>query len=139
LKPSRYERVLDTDEIDVVMNAVNFVDRNTYGFEEKVLPIAQKHHCGIVAMKVLGGNSGGFGGYRKREPGNLVGDGLRQWAVDYALSLPCVGTMVVGMKTLAELRLMIAAVRNYKPLEGERRERVLARGREIAKGWGEHF
>jgi aryl-alcohol dehydrogenase-like predicted oxidoreductase len=138
MKPGRYEAVLDTGKVDLVMNAMNFVDRNTYGFEDKVLPIAQKHGCGIVAMKVLGGNAGGFGGYKKREPGNLVTRELRQWAVDYALSLP-VATMVVGMKTLEELRLMIEAVRNYKPLDGDRRQMVLANGRELAQSWGEHF
>ena len=93
-------------------------------------------HTGIDVR--LGGNAGGFGGYKKREPGNLITPELRQWAVDYALSLP-VATMVVGMKTLEELRLMIEAVRSHKPLEGERREKVLARGRELAAEWGEHF
>jgi len=139
LKPARYAPILDTGQIDVVMNAMNFVDRHTYGFEDKVLPIAQKHGCGIVAMKVLGGNAGGFGGYKKREPGNLVTHELRQWAVDYALSLPGVTTMVVGMKTLEELRLMIEAVRNFKPLDGDRREMVLAKGSELAKSLGAHF
>lgn len=139
MKPARYIPVLETGEIDVLMCAMNFVDHHTYGFQDKVLPVAQKHNCGIVAMKVLGGNSGGWGGYKKREPGNLVSAEHRQWAVDYALSLPGAATMVVGMKTLEELRLMIEAVRNFKPLEGERREMVLARGRELAAKWKDHF
>jgi aryl-alcohol dehydrogenase-like predicted oxidoreductase len=139
IKPDRYVPVIETGEIDMVMCAMNFVDRHTYSFEEKVLPVARRHDCAIVAMKVLGGNSGGFGGYKKRLPGNLITDEHRQWAIDYALSLPGVATMVIGLKSLDELRLVIQAVRRFKPLEGDRREAVLAHGRELANQWGEHF
>ncbi len=139
MKPDRYIPVLETGEIDMLMCAMNFVDRNTYNFEEKVLPVARKHDCAIVAMKVLGGNRGGFGGYKKREPGLLITQELRQWAIDYALSLPGVATMVIGLKTIEELRLVIQAVRHHRPLEGDRREQVLAHGRELAAKWGPHF
>jgi aryl-alcohol dehydrogenase-like predicted oxidoreductase len=136
----RWLPVIETDEIDVVMPAMNFVDRHTYNFEEQVLPTARKHRCGIVCMKVYGGVTGGWDGYKKRRPGRLAqSDDLRQDAVDYALSIPGVATCVIGMKTLDELRLTLEAVRKHKPLEGDRRRQVLARGEQMAREWKDHF
>ncbi|HOQ88146.1 MAG TPA: aldo/keto reductase [Phycisphaerae bacterium] len=138
-KPHKFAAVIETGEIDVVMCAMNFVDCHTYNFEQKVLPIARKHNCGIVCMKVYGGVTGSWDGYKKRRPGRLVSDEHRQDAFDYALSIPGLATCVVGIKTLEELRLAIQAVRNFKPLEGERRRAVLAKGAEMAKEWGPHL
>jgi predicted aldo/keto reductase-like oxidoreductase len=118
---------------------MNFVDRNIYGFEDKVLPAARKHDCAIVCMKVYGGVTGRWDGYRKLRPGRLVGDEHRQDAIDYALSIPDVATLVVGMKSLEEVRLTIQAVRNHQPLEGARREAVLAKGVELAREWGDRL
>ena len=139
LKPARFIPVIETGQIEVLMVAMNFVDRHTYGFEEKVLPTARKHGCAIIAMKVYGGVTGSWDGYKKLRPGRLVGDADRQDAVDYALSIPGVSTLVMGFKSLEELRLTIHAVRNHKPLEGPRRDAVLAKGARLAKEWGEHF
>jgi aryl-alcohol dehydrogenase-like predicted oxidoreductase len=139
-RPERLIPVIETGQIDLVMAAMNFVDRHTYNFEEKVLPTARKHGCGIACMKVYGGVTGSWDGYRKRRPGRLAQDGpLRQDAVDYALSIPGVSTCVVGTKTPEELRLTIEAFRNYRPLEGARRSALWAKGAEMAKQWGPHF
>lgn len=137
--PGRFIPVIETGEIDLIMVAMNFVDRNTYNFEEKVLPVARKHDCGIACMKVYGGVTGGWDGYSKRRPGRLAGDEHRQAAVDYALSIPGVSTCVIGMKTLGELRLAIEAVRNHQPLQGQRREDVLALGVKMAGEWKAHL
>jgi len=37
-RPPNFVRMLQTDQIDVVMCVMNYADRNTYGFESKVLP-----------------------------------------------------------------------------------------------------
>jgi len=139
LRPHRFVPVIDSGEIDVLMCAMNFVDHHTYNFEEKVLPTARKHDCGIICMKVYGGVIGSWDGYKKRRPGRLVSDEHRQDAFDYSLSIPGVATCVVGLKTLEELRLAIRAVRSFKPLEGERRRAVLAKGARMADQWGPHF
>jgi aryl-alcohol dehydrogenase-like predicted oxidoreductase len=139
LHPARLIPVLETGEIEVVMCAMNFVDRHTYNFEETVLPTARKHGCGIIAMKVYGGVTGGWDGYKARRPGRLVSDEHRQDALDYCLSLPGVSTCVVGMKSLEELRLAIQAVRQHRPLEGDRRQAVLAKGAAMAREWGPHL
>jgi len=139
LKPHKFVPIIETGEIDVLMCAMNFVDRHTYNFEEKVLPVARKHDCGMICMKVYGGVTGSWDGYKKRRPGRLVDDEHRQDAFDYALSLPGVATCVVGMKSLEELRLAVEACRRFKPLEGRRREAVLAKGAKMAEEWGPHF
>ncbi len=139
-RAQRFIPVIETGEIDLIMVAMNYVHRHIYNFEETVLPVARKHDCAIVCMKVMGGAQGkAFEGYKKRAPGRLSSDELRQDAFDYALSIPGVATLVVGMKSLEEVRLAIQAVRNHRPLEGERRERVLAKGAELAKEWKDHF
>ena len=139
LRPQRFIPVLETGEIDVLMCAMNFVDHHTYNFEDKVLPVARKHNCGIIAMKVYGGVTGSWDGYKKRRPGRLVSDEHRQDTFDYSLSIPGLATCVVGMKTLEELRLAIQAVRNFRPLEGERRTAVLAKGAAMAREWVDHL
>jgi predicted aldo/keto reductase-like oxidoreductase len=57
-RPPKFPPVIDTGEVDVVMVAMNFVDRHLYNFEERVLPAARARDCGIVCMKVLGGVPG---------------------------------------------------------------------------------
>ena len=55
LHPTRFHQALDSGEIDVLMNAVNFVVQHTYDFEHKVWSRARHMNVGLVAMKVLGG------------------------------------------------------------------------------------
>ena len=141
LRVDRFVPLIETDEIDLVMLAMNFVDVHTYNFEERVLPVARKHNCAIICMKVYGGVSGDvWGGYRKLHPGRLTQDEtVRQDAVDYALSIPGVSTCVVGLKSLDELRLSIKAFRNHRPLDNARRKALAARGAELARQWGPRF
>ena len=47
-RPHKFGRLLESGEVDVLLVALNFVDRHTYDFEEKVLPVARKHDVGIV-------------------------------------------------------------------------------------------
>lgn len=141
MRVDRFAPLIETDEIDLVMLAMNFVDVHTYNFEERVLPVARKHNCAIVCMKVYGGVTGqAWGGYRERNPGRLAQDeATRQAAVDYALSIPGVSTCVVGIKSLEELRLSIKAFRNHRPLDDPRRQALAARGAELARQWGPRF
>lgn len=142
LRVDRFAPLIETDEIDLVMLAMNFVDVHTYNFEQRVLPVARKHDCAIVCMKVYGGVSGDnvWGGYRKLMPGRLAQDeAARQDAVDYALSIPGISTCVIGLKSLEELRVAIKAFRNHRPLDDARRKALTTRGIELARQWGPRF
>lgn len=135
MRPGRFVEALNTGEIDLVMVALNFVDRFTYNFEETVLPVAQRHRAGVAAMKVLGGAVGMR--YSPPQPAMLASH--YRDAIRYALSLPGVSTLVIGVKDREELRQAVTTVQNATPLSAEEEKRILARGKELAPRWGAHF
>lgn len=99
-RPARFLRVLQEVDLDVIMCAVNFADRHTYGFETRVFPEAAKRNVGIVAMKVFGGMNHAENAMSNSKMPRIHHDqGFR-----YALSTAGVDLAVVGMSTLEELR-----------------------------------
>jgi predicted aldo/keto reductase-like oxidoreductase len=131
--------MIETGQIDVVIMAMNFVDRHTYGFEEKVLPVARKHNVGVACMKVYGGMKGGFGVAEGPNTGPEMPADRKELAVRYALGLPGVATLVIGPHTVQHLRQNAEFVRNYKPLTETELAEVDKLGQRLAKGWGPHF
>jgi predicted aldo/keto reductase-like oxidoreductase len=131
--------LIESDEIDVMMVAMNFVDRYIYGFEEKVLPVAIKHNVGVACMKVFGGIRGGFGIAEGPNPGPQMNAKFLEQAVGYAMGLPGVATLVIGPHTVEQLRQNVHLVSNYRPLSDEQRAELATIGRELAGRWGEHY
>ncbi|MBI4605951.1 MAG: aldo/keto reductase [Planctomycetes bacterium] len=123
LHPSRFHAVLDTGEIDVLMNAVNFVVRHTYDFEHKVWSRARRQGLGLVAMKVLGGS--GPKGFRM--PAERYEEALR-----YALSVEGVTLAVVGVKDVAELERAARTVAAFRPLSPEEAHALAKQGLELS-------
>jgi predicted aldo/keto reductase-like oxidoreductase len=136
-RPHKFTRLLETGEVDVLMAALNFVDRHTYNFEEKVLPVARKHEVGIVAMKVFGGSRNGNYPDPKCPP-QLNVEHL-ELAVRYALGLPGVATLNIGVHNIEQLRKNVEMVKRYQPLTAEERAKCLALGKELAGVWGQHL
>ncbi len=126
LHPSRFHDVLDTGEIDVLMNAVNFVVQHTYDFEHKLWARAQRENVGLVAMKVLGGAGAGRTGFRL--PTERYGNAIR-----YALSLPGVHCAVVGIASTEELEKAADAVASFKPLSEDESHTLAQVGLALAK------
>jgi len=135
-KPMSFLKALETDKIDLVMPALNFVDRHTYNFEEKVLPEAIKHKAGVSAMKVLGGAVGMQ--YDKPMPA-LLPEEHYSYAIRYALGLHDVATAVIGLKNEDEIRKAVDTVKSYKPLSDEEKVKINEIGKDLAKQWGAHF
>jgi len=133
-RPHKFLTALEAFEIDVMMNAVNFADRHTYNFEEKVWPTAARKKVGLVAMKVFGGAQRAGGASNSMMPADYL-----QLALRYALSVPNVSLAVVGMGTREELRRNLAWAKRFKRLNDEERREVAALGRELAEKWGAHF
>jgi aryl-alcohol dehydrogenase-like predicted oxidoreductase len=125
LHPSRFHAVLDTGEIDVLMNAVNFVVQHTYDFENKVWSRARRENLGLVAMKVLGGAGRGQQGYR------LPTEQYRN-AIRYALSIPGVSCAVIGMENIAELEQAAKVVTSLEPLSDEESHELAKLGLDLA-------
>jgi hypothetical protein len=57
----------------------------------------------------------------------------------YAVGLPGVSTLVIGIKDREELRQAVTTLQTATPLSADEQKRVLARGREMAARWGAHF
>ncbi|MCS7306308.1 MAG: aldo/keto reductase [Thermoguttaceae bacterium] len=137
--PARFIPFLESGELDVILVAVNFVDRHTYNFEERILPLARKQQVGIVAMKVFGGANPEGGGYGNPNSVALMPIEYLQQAINYALSLPGVATVNLGVRNKEQLRKNLAMVQAFQPLSPEEERRVLALGKQLAEKWGPHF
>ena len=137
--PGRFPAFLETGEVDVILTAVNFVDRHVYGFEEKVLPLAQKHGAGIVAMKAFGGPDPETGSWGNPEAKPNVGQKNVESAVRYALSLPGVATVNPRSAHREQVRQNVEIVKRFRPLSAEEQQTLATLGREMADKWGEHF
>ena len=137
--PGRFLEFLETGQVDVILVNVNFVDRHTYAFEDKVLPVARKHNTGIVAMKVFGGPDPKTGSWGNPDTKPMVGVDRVELAVRYALSLPGVASVNLGVHTVEQLRQNVEIVKGFRELSAEEWETVGRLGRQMAAEWGEHF
>jgi len=137
--PARCPQFLETGEVDVLMTLMNFVDRHTYGFEDRVFPIARKHNIGIVAMKV-------FGGIRRKTPDgeysrarSTLDPEYLELAIRYALSAPGVAAANLGAYDAAQLRQNVQWVKDFRPLSPEEENKLAELGPRLATKWGEHL
>lgn len=128
-RPEKFARVLERRRIDVMMNAVNIVDRHTYAFEELVWPVARKQGVGLVAMKVFGG---GINTCKMPED-------LRRASFRFALSVPGVATAVIGMGTIKELEQNVEWAHDFKPITRDEIAELRKRTVEVAREWGTHL
>lgn len=135
-RPSRFLQALRHLEIDVLLNAVNFVDRHTYNFEEQVWPAAARANIGLIAMKV-------FGGAQHPSPSTLSHSQMpveyHDMAFRYALSQPHVCCATIGMATPRELDENLARARNFRPLSVWEGRRLYDTGALLAPRWADHL
>ena len=111
-RPARFLRALEEWEYDVQMNAVGLVARHTYDFEGKVWPAAAKKGIGLAAMKVFGGAAGG------KDWSARLPEELRPAAFRYALGLPGVAVVVLGMKSQDELKQNLEWLKGVQAADG---------------------
>ncbi len=138
-RPGRFLPYLQTGQVDVLLTVINFVDRHTYNFEEKVLPSARQHNVGIIAMKVFGGARRSAGSYRNPKcPPELDTTHLES-AVRYALGIPGVASLNLGVHNQSQLEQNLALAKAYQPLTPEEESKLTELGRQLATQWGEHF
>ena len=124
LHPSRFHAALDTGDIDILMNAVNFVCQHTYDFEHKVWSRASREGVACMCMKTLGGFNGG-GSFRLPEE-------FYERAIRYSLSIPGVTGSVIGVKTIAELEKAAKTVAAYKPLSVDEARQLAMEGLKLS-------
>lgn len=137
--PARFASFIESGDVDVILIAMNYVDRHTYNFEEKVLPLARKHQVGVVAMKVFGAPDPKTGSWDTRQAKPMVGEANLELAIRYALSLNGVATVNLGVHTAEQLRQDVQLVKRFRPLSADEERSALAKGKELAAAWGPHF
>ncbi|MEN6575678.1 MAG: aldo/keto reductase [Phycisphaerales bacterium] len=138
-RPPQFLKMLETDQIDVVMGVMNYADRNIYDFEGKVLPECRKRNVGVVAMKVYAGIKGGFPNHRKAWVGCNTPPERMGKALAYALDLEGVSVANVGPFTLEQAIRNVELAKQYKPLTDAEREELLAYGKELASTLGPRY
>jgi uncharacterized protein len=132
-RPGKFLTVLKAFDVDVMMNAVNLVDKHTYDFEGRVWPAAARKNIGLVAMKVFGGQ------YGNSLSNTMMPNEHRALAFRYALSQPHVVCACIGMATSEELRRNVAWAKSFTPLTKEERASLDTIGRKLAQEWKTHF
>jgi uncharacterized protein len=143
--PGRLLRCVEEGGIDVIMVALNFADSITYGFEHSVLPTAVANNVGVAAMKVYGGAEEMIYATTEQEERRrsaieaVIPDFDYELALRWALSLPGVGTAVVGMYTEKELQQNIEWARRFRPLDEAEQLKLQDQAQRLATHWGEHY
>jgi predicted aldo/keto reductase-like oxidoreductase len=133
-RPGRFLQALKEWDFDVMMNAVSLVARHIYNFEEKVWPAAAKKGVALAAMKIYGG------AVSETPPkGARLPDEFKQRALRYALGLPQVSVVVVGIHDADELRQNLAWARDFKPLDRDELTNLDKPTGDLAAKWKEVY
>jgi predicted aldo/keto reductase-like oxidoreductase len=138
-RPANFVRMIQTDQIDVLMCVMNHADRNIYDFEGKVLPEAIKRNVGCAAMKVYAGIKGGFPNHRSGFVGCATEPERLPHAMAYALDLEGVSVAVVGPYTVEQAIQNVQFARKYKPLSQEQRVSLMEYGKKLAESLGPRY
>ncbi|MCX7824160.1 MAG: aldo/keto reductase [Verrucomicrobiae bacterium] len=129
LSAALLKEALEMYEFDTVLATFN-PTKERQGYEELVLPVAQKQNLGIIAMKIMGGatkyNQTTMDGLPAKLVGADKGKGPADKLLRYALSLP-IHTATSGVASYAQLRQNLEVCYNFKPMEdSERRAMQIA-------------
>jgi aryl-alcohol dehydrogenase-like predicted oxidoreductase len=134
-RPWRFLKALEEWDFDVMLNAVSLVSRHIYNFEEQVWPAAAAKGIGLLAMKVFGGVQNSA----QSAKGSHLPDDLKPAGLRYALGLPGVSGIVLGLHDDEELRQALAWARSYTPLTVEELAALEMPTRDLASAWGELY
>jgi len=135
-RPDRFVQALRQYEVDVLLNAVNPVDRHTYNFERQVWPAAARSGIGLLAMKIFGGQ---LKGERTELSHCRMPREYQDLAFRYALSLPQIACATIGMATREELHQNLARAKDFSPLSSEEEGFLERLGKQLAEDWGPHL
>lgn len=135
-RPQRFLEAIKNWEVDVLLNAVNFVDRHTYDFERTVWPAAVQKNIGLIAMKI-------YGGARPTPFSGLSHCFMPKEYLDvafrYAVGFPQVACAVVGMATQQELHANIRRAVQATVLSPREMDELDQIGKSLAGDWGPHY
>jgi uncharacterized protein len=105
---------------DTVQMPVNALDQHYDSFQQKVIPVAQKHGMAVLGMKPLAN-----GAIPKT---NTV---MAVEALHYAMSVPVTVT-ITGCDSMQVLEQALGVARNFKPLNTQQKMAILQKTAPIA-------
>jgi predicted aldo/keto reductase-like oxidoreductase len=128
--PRIHLKMLDKYKWDTVQMPINVCDYFYRSFARQVVPEANKRGIAPIGMKSLGGGDS--------HKGRLVTTGVCtvEQALRYALGQP-IASLVSGIDSMEVLKQNLAIARNFKPLDDEERDKLLAQVKDAA-GDGRH-
>ena len=148
--PANFMRMLATDEVDVMMTIMNFVDHSTYGFSKTVREEALARGVGVMAMKVFGGTEsvlrpgGGLANANSPVPlpsnmqiafdENVLPDCMR-----FVKSLGGITGMVIGINTIEEIEKNIRWAAETQPFTDTEMQAIIQMGETIAPTWAQRY
>ena len=129
--PLIHKVMLDVHAWDTVQMPINVCDSFYRSFEKDILPTLARQNIGAIGMKSLGGGN-------QEKGGKFIADKVCtvEEAIRYALS-QSISSLVVGIDSMKVLKQDIEIARNFKPLEGEELQTLLAKVKPVA-GDGRH-
>jgi predicted aldo/keto reductase-like oxidoreductase len=136
---ARLAPYIASEQVDVALIVLNFVDRYLYGFERGILPLARRHGVGVVAMKVFGGVRGGVRHYDQQSMPAQLDDQHLPLALRYALDLPGVASAAIGVYDEGDVRNSVEMAKQFAPLSADEQVALRQLGRRLAAGWTPHF
>jgi len=107
-RPNVLAAALEAYPFETVLIPLSSTDALVNDFAPVILPSAQKHGAGIIAMKVLAA------GRMTRYP---------VASIRYSMSLP-VSTAIVGMGTLDEVKQNVAIASAFEPMTGDEMDKL---------------
>ena len=130
--PHIHLKMMPVHKWDTVQCPINVCDHFYRSFAQQVIPAAEKQGTAVIGMKSLGGGGKADGG------GKIVRDGLAtaEECLRFALSQR-VASLVSGIDSMDVLKQNLKVAREFKPLQGEELEKVLAKVKPQA-GDGRH-
>lgn len=134
-RPWRFLKALEEWDFDVMLNAVGLVSRHIYDFERQVWPAAAARGIGLLAMKVFGGVKESA----RSAKGAHLPDALKPAGLRYALGLPGLSGVVLGLHDEEELRQTLGWMRSLAPLTAEELAALDEPARALADEWREPY
>lgn len=125
--PHIHLKMLPVHKWDTVQCPINVCDHFYRSFAKELIPAAKKQNTAVIGMKSLGGGDGKI---------VKAGVATAEECIRFALSQD-VASVVSGMDSMEVLKKNVAIARNFKPLEGEELQKLLAKVKPQA-GDGRH-
>ncbi|MCS6863920.1 MAG: aldo/keto reductase [Gemmataceae bacterium] len=113
--PHIHLKMLPVHAWDTVQCPINVCDHFYRSFAKELIPAAKKAQVAVIGMKSLGGGDG------KIVQAQVA---TAEQCIRFALSQD-IASLVIGIRTMDELKKNIATARNFRPLEGEELRQLL--------------